>query len=162
MSNFLGRLLKRNAKNNTATKTEAAQNQQTQQPKYDFVKKYVVVDPKKIFTRYDGFAFCKTVPVAIESPEDNGGWIKSVQLPRKIFLGYLMVLKTAPIEVSQNPVMRTVYEIRLQNEEQMYLLPNIKNKKNPVIVIPANHTLPFYVTPQINRAIADCLKTFTR
>ena len=111
---------------------------------------------------YDYWSGCDTVPAAIEDSENTAGWGKCVELPTKLFLNYLVKLKNAPIELSQNPVMRTVYKISLQNNEIMYIYPNLQDIKTPWIALSNRRTWPFDVTPQINRAIVDAMKTYTR
>ena len=141
-------------------KVEEKQPQQTEH-KYDFVETYTLVNPKNAFMQYELFSLCQNIPVAIEGKGANTGFCDTIQLPTEHFLEYLKELKSAPNEISQNPLMRKVFIINLKNNEKMFVFPNIKHPKNPYIAF-EEKTLPFNVTPQINHAIVDALKNFTR
>ena len=127
----------------------------------NFVKTYHVVNPKRIMINYDLFAYCKNVPVAVENEQNpHAGFYPSVEVPTSEFLPYLRLLSDGPDKVAANPANRTFYVIELKNNEKMYIFPNLKSFKNPFKAFKKN--VAFNVTPEINRAIVDVLKTFTR
>lgn len=126
----------------------------------NIVKAYRIVNPKKIMINYDLFAYCKNIPVAIEGDNPHAGFYKSFDVPTKDFLPYLTQLSYAPDEIVTNPATRTFYVIELKNDKKMYIYPNLKHKKNPLMVFEKD--IAFNVTPEINQAITNVLKTFTR
>ena len=104
-------------------------------PKYDFVKQYVLADPRNIMIDYSLWSSCPTVPVAHESDEKGTGFCKCVELPTKVFLGYLAALKKAPAEIRKNPKMRTISVIKLDEDKRMYVIPDLKDAEKPFLLI---------------------------
>lgn len=138
-----------------------ASNIPTEQERPDIVTKYILVNPQSLLTNYELFSLCKTIPVAIESEKTSPtGFCNTIPLQTTDFLPHLKELKNAPTEVAANPENRTLYEIKLNNGEKMYIYPSFKHPKNPWISFEKN--VAFNVTPEINRVIVNILKKYTR
>ena len=130
---------------------------------YDFVEKYVLIDPKQVMTQYNLWSSCKQVPVAYENKQDSiSMFYECVLLLTDPFMGYLEDLRKAPYEITSNPLTRTVYLVHLNNNNTMYIYPNLQELKTPYIALASKKTLVFDVNPKINRAIVECLKKYTR
>ena len=129
-------------------------------PKCNFIKQYTLVNPRKMLLDYNLFALCENMPVKYES-ENGDGWSQSVSLPTQVFLGYLNALERAPDRIANDPKMRTVSVVNLKNNRQLFILPNLRTPKKPVYAYEPG-TLGFDVTPEINRAIVEQIKMFTR
>lgn len=154
-------------KQNKDTKTSAQPEHKVSEAKkeYDFIEKYVLANPKKLMFNYDYFCLCKKFPAAYETKKTDSGFLPSIQLPTNPVLGILNALKDAPDEVASNPINRTIYKIQIQHDSVLYIIPDFQHIKNPVIVYDndkQNLPLAFCVTPKINQAIVEKLKTFTR
>ena len=130
------------------------------QTKYSFVTKYVLANPKNMFMGYEYFSLCPTVPVAVENTKDTD-FREAVKIPTKIILPLLIWLKESPAEISNNTLNRTVYKIELKNNKTAYVIPDVKYERCGNVVF-EKRGIAFNVTPEINRAIIDCIKTFTR
>ena len=129
-------------------------------PKYDFVKQYTLVNPRKMLLDYNLFSWCENIPVKYES-ENSSGWSHCVSLPTQVFLGYLNALERAPDRIANDPKSRTISVVSLKNDRFLFILPNLKSPKKPIYAYEQG-TLAFDVTPEINRAIVEQVKMFTR
>lgn len=132
----------------------------TPETKYSFVKKYTLVDPKEVFLDYEYFSLCETTPTSIEG-KPGEDFHRAIPFPTEVILPILRFLKKSPAEISKSPLYRTVYEIQLKNNETAYVVPSIKYTKCAELGVERKR-VAFNVTPEINRAIIDCVKTFTR
>ena len=128
--------------------------------KYDFIKQYTLVNPHKMFLDYNLFSWCENMPVKYET-EHGTGWTPCVLLPTQVFLGYLHALERAPERIASNPKFRTVFVVNLKNDRKLCILPNLRSPKKTVYAYEPGE-LAFHVTPEINRAIVDQVKTITR
>ena len=131
-------------------------------PMFDFVQQYTLVNPNQVMVDYSDWSSCKEIPVAYEKEGKSSGFAECVQLPTKIIGGFLYELQNAPGKIIDNPVMRTVSVINLKNGKKMYILPNLQSPKTPDIFIEKPKELAFHVNPEINRAIVNQLKLYTR
>ena len=144
----------------TETALVPAPNAAVKQAQPDVVTKYFLVNPKCLFTNYELFSLCETVPVAIESEQAGlTGFCDTISLPTQDFLPHLRALYNAPNEVAANPANRVLYEIKLQNGEKMYIYPSLKYPKNPWMSFEKN--VAFNVNPELNKIIVSVLKKFT-
>ena len=131
-----------------------------------FVEKYVLIQPKKLLIDYSMFVGHKTIPVAYEQ-STNTGWNKCVQLPNekpiRIFLKHLR--DTDP-EMVNAEKMRTISIIKIDNNKDMYIFPDLKGKKQYEMFVHFKkrdkYSWAHYVTPEINRAIVEQIKLHTR
>ena len=133
----------------------------TPETKYSFVKKYTLVHPKKVSIDYELFSLCETTPTSIEG-KPGEDFHRAIPFPTEVILPILRFLEKSSDEISKSPLYRTVYEIQLKNNETAYVVPSIEYKKCAELGIEERKRFPFNVTPEINRAIIDCVKTFTR
>lgn len=131
------------------------------QPTSPLVQQYTLVPPKQVFIDYDLFQYCKEIPVGYEQSDNNSGFHECVSLPTEVVLTYLNALKYASDEVVQDPLNRTISIIQLKGNEKLYILPNLKSPKHPISVCEEN-ALGLLTTPEINRAITEQLKMYTR
>ena len=129
-------------------------------PKYNFVEQYTLVNPRNVLLNYNVFSLCENMPVRYESKYGDG-WTECVSLPTQVFLGYLNALKHAPDIIVNDKKMRTISVVNLKNNRQLFILPNLKSPKKPIYAYEQG-TLAFDVTPEINRAIVEQIKMFTR
>ena len=130
---------------------------------YDFVEKYVLIDPKQVMAQYNLWSSSKMVPVAYERQQDSVSMFhECVLLPTKQFMGYLEELRKTPYEITSNPLARTVYIVHLNNNNTMYIYPNLKDIKTPWVAFDKRKTWGFDVNQKINRATSECLKQYTR
>ena len=142
-----------------ATTAESAQRPTVAQLKFDFVEQYTLVHPKNVSTDYNYWGLCQTLPVWYEKAGTQSDFHNGVQLPTQVFLGYLNALKNAPLDI--DPKMRTISIVNLQNNAKLFILPNLKSPKRPISVC-EQWDLALNTTPEINRAIVEQLKMFTR
>ena len=162
MSGLLEKLLKKNEK--TTAKTEADEQKKYVRP--DFVKQYVLTNPNLLFMDYRYFFDCDEIPVAYEQ-ETRTGFQTCVQLPNNKFIReYLLQLYAAKNEVLQDSKTRTISVIQIAPNDYLYILPDLKHMKNPVMLVgfkkEPHYSWVLNVNPEINRAIVEQLKTFTR
>lgn len=129
-------------------------------PSSPHVEQYTLVSPRNCFINYDLFQYCEMVPVAYEQSTDSD-FNECVQLPTQVFLGYLNALKYASDEVINNPLNRTISIVHLLNNQNLYILPNLKQPKRPICVRP-HGGLGLNTTPAIKAAIVEQLKMYTR
>ncbi|MBQ7408950.1 MAG: hypothetical protein IJV03_00095 [Alphaproteobacteria bacterium] len=130
---------------------------------YDFVEKYVLIDPKQVMAQYNLWSSSKMVPVAYERQRDSISMFNEcVLLPTKHFMGYLEELRKTPYEITNSPLARTVYIVHLNNNNTMYIYPNLKDIKTPWVAFDNRKTWFFDVNQKINRATCECLKQYTR
>jgi len=148
---------KRNRQQSTTTKS-----------KYDFVEQYTLVDPKNVLIDYSAFNMCKKIPVACEHIESTTSTFKNcVHLPNnKPFSDFLYQLTLCDKKQIKNPIFRTISIVNMAPGKQLFILPDIKNIRSPICVVnfDSGNTDDWvlYVTPEINRAIVDQVKMFTR
>ena len=128
--------------------------------KHDVIKQYTLTNPHKMLLDYNVFSWCENMPVKYETERGNG-WTPCVMLPTQVFLGYLNALERAPERIVSNPKFRTVFVVNLKNDRKLFILPNLRSPKQPVYAYEPGE-LAFHVTPEINRAIAAAVKTYTR
>ena len=134
-----------------------------EQQKPVFVKQYTLVDPKALMIDYTLFFGRKYIPVAYEEHSRKEAFHSTVMLPTSMFAQYLTDLNDAPADVSAIAKNRTISIITLNNEQKIYMIPDlIGNEK--VNTYYTKHELPmaFNVTPEINRAIIEQYKIYTR
>lgn len=130
---------------------------------FDFVEKYVLIDPKQVMAQYNLWSSSKMVPVAYERQRDSISMFNEcVLLPTKHFMNYLEELRKTPYEITNSPLARTIYIVHLNNNNTMYIYPNLKDIKTPWIAFDNRKTLGFDVNQKINRATSECLKQYTR
>ena len=130
---------------------------------YDFVEKYVLIDPKQVMAQYNLWSSSKMVPVAYERQRDSISMFNEcVLLPTKHFMGYLEELRKTPYEITNSPLARTVYIVHLNNNNTMYIYPNLKDIKTPWVAFDNRKTGFFDVNQKIYRATCECLKQYTR
>ena len=148
------------------------ENNQTvaKKPEYDFVDQYVLVDPRNVLIDYSAFIMCNKIPVACETVESKTSTFKNcVHLPNQPeFANYLASLTAADKKLIKNPIYRTISVVNLAPEKHVYILPDIKNIKNPIFSVvffdePEKEKDWFlYMTPVLNRASVAAAKTYTR
>lgn len=139
-------------------------------PKYEFIDQYILADPKNVLINYSAFNMCGKIPVACETVESKTSTFKNcVHLPNQPeFTDYLTSLTTADKKLIKNPLYRTIYVVNLAQKKQMFILPDIKNIKNPIFSVvfsdePEKEKDWFlYMTPTLNRAVIEAVKTYTR
>lgn len=131
------------------------------QPKYDFVEQYTLTQPKELMFGYDYWSDCRNVPVRYEQNGNNSGFAACVELPSIVFFRWWKTIQTAPQEVLNDPKSRTISIVKLKNGGKLYILPNLKNQKNPIYAYEEGE-LGMQTTPEINRAIVEQIKMFTR
>ena len=140
----------------------------TQNIRYDFVDRYVLVDPKHVLLDYAMFNQCTEIPVACENTGPNSqGFNNCVLLPnKKPFSHLLYQLKVSDSKTIQNPIYRTVSVINVALNKRIFILPDIEHIKKPICVVDFDTKNPndwvLYVNPTINRAIVEQAKMFTR
>lgn len=134
-----------------------------EQHKPNFVKQYTLVDPKKLMINYELFFNRNRIPVAYEERSRKEAFHSTILLPASVFAKYLVDLYNAPSEITDDPKMRTISIITLNNGQKMYMIPDLQTQKDPTLYLNL-HDLPmaFNVTPEINRAIAEQWKIYTR
>lgn len=128
-----------------------------------FVKQYTLVDPRNLMIDYTLFFGRKFIPVAYEEYSKKEAFHTTILLPTSMFAEYLTDLNNAPTEVSSDFKNRTISIISMENGQKLYMIPEWRNNKK-VKAIFTEHELPiaFNVTPEINRAIVEQLKIYTR
>jgi len=157
--------LKKHKTNNKDNKVSVVENTTSQQspvpqPKADFVKQYTLTHPKNVSMDYNLFDLCETMPVWHEVPNAQSDFHStSLQLPTKVFLRYLNALKHTPLDI--DPKMRTISVVNMKNGAKLFILPNLQSPKNPISVC-KDGDVALNTTPEINRAIVEQLKIFTR
>ena len=150
---------------------------------YDFVEKYVLIDPKQVMAQYNLWSSSKMVPVAYERQQDSVSMFhECVLLPTKHFMGYLEELRKTPYEITSNPLTRTIYIVHLNNDNTMYIVPNLQNKAHPTIIMnntvyqfpkvihsgakfgksDIKTTLFYNMTPEIRRILIQTKKQLTK
>ena len=130
---------------------------------FDFVEKYVLIDPKQVMAQYKLWSSSKMVPVAYERQRDSVSMFNEcVLLPTKHFMEYLEELRTTPYEITSSPLTRTIYIVHMNNNNTMYIYPNLKDIKTPWVAFDNRKTWFFDVNQKINRATCECLKQYTR
>ena len=132
-----------------------------QQQKYDFVEQYTLTQPKELMFGYDCWSDCRNVPVRYEQNGNNSGFAACVELPSIVFFRWWKTIQTAPQEVLNNPKSRTISIVNLKNGKKFFILPNVKDIKRPIYAYEVG-SLSTGSTPEINRAIVEQIKTFTR
>ena len=162
MSGLLEKLFKKG--NKPAEKTEAVTEKKYEKP--DFVKQYVLTNPNLLLIDYHYFFGCEEIPVAYEQ-ETRTGFQTCVELPNNKYIReYLLQLYAAKNEVLQDPKTRTISVIQIAPNDYLYILPNLKNMKNPLMLVgfkkEPHYSWVLNVNPEINRAIVEQLKPFTR
>lgn len=138
------------------------QAQPVAKPSYDFVEQYILMDPNLVLNDYEDFSDCEFIPVAHENANTGTAFKQCVKLKTNIVLPFLRSLKKANEEVRMSPTMRMVTIIKLNYGKDLYILPNLKDSKEPLIYGPDKHTFPLYVTPEINRAFVEQYKKYIR
>lgn len=136
------------------------------QSQYKIVEQYTLVPPNKLLTDYSLFESSKTIPVAYEQ-KSGTGWNKTILLPNKLQIrNFLQQLKDADFETIQDAKYRTVSVIKIGDGKNIYIVPNLKHKDIPSIVVhfekQDKYPWPYYITPEINRVIVEQLKFYTR
>ena len=129
------------------------------QPKYDFVEQYTLVPPKNLMFGYDYWELCENVPVWCE--DSSSTFNKGVKIPTAVFFPWWKTVLQAPLETVNNKKSRTISIVKLKNGGKLYILPNLKNQKNPIYAYKESE-LGMQTTPEINRAIVEQIKMFTR
>ena len=145
--------------------TETTASPKVSVPSYDFVKQYVLIDPKKLLANEECFALCKKIPVAYET-KNSGGWNACVELHTQIMLPFLRTLRKADKELIAPAPTRTVSVIELSQGKYIYVLPNLTYSKSAEIHIVFDqgdeNNWPFYMTPEKRRAVVEQIKIHTR
>jgi len=144
------------SKENTATPQVPAPKQ-----KYDFVEQYTLTSPKKLMVSYDYWSLCNDVPVRYENAKPDEGFAKCVELPSVVFFPWWETIQKAPQEVLNNPKFRTISVVNLEHGGRFFILPNVKDITRPIYAYPEGK-LGLLTTPEINRAIVEQIKMFTR
>ena len=128
-----------------------------------FVKQYILIDPKALMIDYTMFFGRKHIPVAYKEHSKKEIFHSTVMLPTSMFAQYLTDLNDAPAEVSATAKNRTVSIITMNNGQKLYMIPEWRDNKKVKEIFTA-HELPiaFNVTPEINRAIIEQRKIYTR
>ena len=129
------------------------------QPKYDFVEQYTCVPPQNLMFGYDYWSLCKNVPVWCEN--SSSAFNKGVNIPTAVFFPWWKTVLQAPLETVNNKKSRTISIVKLKNGGKLYILPNLKNQENPIYAYKEGE-LGMQTTPEINRAIVEQIKMFTR
>ena len=143
-------------------KAKTVETKSLPKPMFNFVQQYTLVNPKQMLVDNSLWSLCEQVPVAYEKEGASSGFVECVELPTEVVSGFLYELQRAPGNIVDNPVMRTVSVIALKNGKKMYILPNLQSPKTPDIFLEKPKELAFHVNPEINRAIANQLKLYTR
>lgn len=143
-------------------------NKKTPAPKPQsvIVEKYVLIQPRKLLIDYSLFDDRKTIPVAYEQ-STNTSWNKCVVLPNekpiRIFLKHL---RDAEPETVNSEKMRTISIVKIDNDKDLYIFPDLKGKKQYEMFVhfkkQDKYSWAHYVTPEINRAIVEQIKLHTR
>ena len=146
--------------------SEQEQNKDSK-TKPDFIKQYTLFDPKKVMVTYSAFSNCSTIPVAYESNVFKGIFAQCFQMPnQEPFVNYLKQLSNAKPEVAASHKKRTISVIELDKDKNIFILPNLEHKKTLSIVVSFKdgntESWPLFMTPEINRAIVEQLKFYTR
>lgn len=136
-------------------------------PDYEFIDRYILADPKNVLINYSAFGMCGKIPVACETVESKTSI--AFHLPNQPeFTDYLTSLTTADKKLIKNPLYRTIYVVNLAQKKQMFILPDIKNIKNPIFSVVFSDESGkekdwfLYMTPTLNRAVIEAVKTYTR
>ena len=154
-------------KQNTNQDAQNIQKNVIPKSSYHFVEQYTLTDPHKLMTKYSLFGLCKNIPVAYET-ETSSGWLPSIEIPNEYpFNAYISQLSSVTSEEIKDPRTRTISIINVAPNKKVYVLPDIKTPKNPVICIKfddenAEKAWPLYMTPDIRHAIVEQLKIHTR
>ena len=145
--------------------------------KNSMVEKYVIYGRDDVLTN-KSLAISPEISVQYQDPLTNN--TEKIKLPTKQFMPYLRSLELS--EKKHEPFYRTIHIINFPNNKKIYVIPNLESKNNPDIIIaykkftfpnhktttqkpgPSNveNTLFYNITPEINRALVDVIKTYTR
>ena len=144
--------------------------------KNSMVEKYVIFGRPDVLST-EALSILPEISVQYQDPLTND--TEKIKLPTKQFMPYLRNLELS--ETKHEPFYRTIHIINLPNNKKIYVIPNLESKNNPDIIIadktftfpnhkaikkpgPANveNTLFYNITPEINRALVDVIKTYTR
>ena len=141
------------------------------------VEKYVIYGRDDVLTNK---SLAISPKISVPYADSESWYTKKIKLPTTQFLPYLRSLELS--EKKHEPFYRTIHIINLPNNKKIYVIPNLESKNNPDIIIadkkftfpnhktttqkpgPANveNTLFYNISPEINRALVDVIKTYTR
>ena len=155
MRNFFAR--KHSKHIDPAVESQSVQTPSVQQPKSPYVEQYTLVPPKQVFMDYNYFDRCPTVSVKYEASD----WGNCVELPTQAFLPYWNMLKSAPCEIMDKPLNRTISVVHLLNDQNMYIFPNPQSPKRLIFAYNAGK-LALNMSPEIRRVIVDQIRMYTR
>ncbi len=144
--------------------------------KNSMVEKYVIFGRPDVLST-EALSMLPEISVQYQDPLTND--TEKIKLPTKQFMPYLRSLELS--EKKHEPFYRTIHIINLPNNKKIYVIPNLESKNNPDIIIadktftfpnhkatkkpgPSNveNTLFYNISPEINRALVDAIKTYTR
>ena len=145
--------------------------------KNSMVEKYVIFGRPDVLST-EALSMLPEISVQYQDPLTND--TEKIKLPTKQFMPYLRGLELS--EKKHEPFYRTIHIINLPNNKKIYVIPNLESKQKPKILIadktyefpnhktttqkpgPSNveNTLFYNISPEINRALVDAIKTYTR
>lgn len=144
--------------------------------KNSMVEKYIIFSRPDVLST-EALSILPEISVQYQDQLTNN--TEKIKLPTKQFMPYLRSLELS--EKKHEPFYRTIHIINLQNNKKIYVIPNLESKKNPNIIIedktftfpnhkvikktgPSNveNTLFYNINPEINRALVNVIKTYTR
>lgn len=95
---------------------------------FQFIKKYVLANPKNNPQNYSAYRLCQEIPATCEE-----GIVKLPNVP--YVSGYLNTLTRANDVTAQDINARTIYVINLVHDIRAYILPILENPNAAYIVL---------------------------
>ncbi len=156
-------------------KTPAPITETQKEESFDFVERYTLIDPKKVFINPEMWELCKKVPLACENENGDFGFEPCAFLDTSVMLPFVGTLKASPVEDTEPKSARTVSVVRVNEDVSIYVLPVLPickaeekywlywvNDKKPTRGNSFPKGWSFHMTPQINRALAAQMKSYAR
>lgn len=131
------------------------------QTKSNIIERYTLAEPIYARIDYTKLFSNKTVPVMYNNKTTHGTTMYEWVSMNTFFVHtYLSKLYKIPLNVVLGHKKRTIHIINLENGKQLYILPNLDNMENPIMMY--DKDIAFNVTPEINKAIVQAKQFYTR